>query len=222
MSEFRYQLAVAAAPTLYVGDPNQHEDFDKAELNILLPTLPDDYVNNDYADAKKILDDPGPYITYLRALVEEVVRQRLPFQHQTHMFWIRLNFLTDSDEHFLEFPIYDHLSSMERLMAWMLGEREVEPVYFDIDQGWDFHALPQDGKVVFHMGDGEVLDMLSISGETYALFAVPDKDVRREARAALDTAKRLVKLLTEAVGADVWSRYLYDEEPTFGTADWTP
>ena len=203
------QLYFLTQQTFLTGDPNNPAHFDDPRYNAPIPSaFPDGY-----AELARFEANQAQLITYYREVVE--LAGDRPFDHWRQYVWMRMA-ITWGESDAIGFPWYDTWSEMERFVQFLETDGE-DDRFDDIDEGWDVLAIRKGGHFYLRMTDGypdwEVLANVRLPAAYLADLA---KAVRIKAEDAIQT-------LTNALGADVWTRYVYnDESIMFGTSDWHP
>ncbi|HEV2572341.1 MAG TPA: hypothetical protein VGU72_11455 [Beijerinckiaceae bacterium] len=191
----------------YIGNPN-----DGAEIADPKHYVPLASPATDGTFSVSEVENRGDELAlYYRRLVEMAAHHRQPFGQIRQYFWMRLVLRWREGETFL--PWYDHWREMTSLLDWLDGAGNGQH-WYDVDQGWEMLVRRRGHHFFIREGDGDGNEILNIQMEREPLLR-GIAPLQRQTTTA-------IALLTERLGADVWSTYLYQPDVRFGTKDWSP
>lgn len=143
---------------------------------------------------------------YYKQVVKLAVHHGLPFNSIRHHFWVRFWMWNSEEDVHVSFPWYDSYSEVSRFLNALLSVESGE-VDYDIDQGWEMEVEAYEGHVYIRQRDPDY-------DETHVCIRVPRDELILQAQQVMARATNAVKLLTEAMGEDVWTSYVRSE-PVF-------
>ncbi|MBN9079852.1 MAG: hypothetical protein BGP04_05680 [Rhizobiales bacterium 62-17] len=205
--EPRFDVVFLLHDRFYIGDPNDGAEIADPSRYVPIASPGTDSVLSvtDVAGREQEL------ALHYRRIIEMAAKHRRPFSQIRHYFWMRLILRWRSGETSL--PWYDHWLSMTPLLDWLDSAGNGQH-WYDVDQGWEMLVRRRSTHFFVREGDGDGQEALNIQVEREPLLR-SIAPLRQQTTAA-------IAMLTEHLGADVWSAYLYQPNVRFGTKDWSP
>ena len=178
-----------------LDDGGNFHDAYKAEFTY--PPLEREFT--DRVSVNEIIGNEQQLVTYYRQIIQTAKHYKIPFRDISHLFWLRLEIHDRSSSNNYGFAHYDTLSDITRFQDWVT-QSDTGELYSDLYQGWGFEAqikLPFVYMIEYNP------DYESEFQKNYISYSY----LENELALATSQARRIIGLLTEGIGNDLWSTY---------------
>lgn len=183
----------------YIGNPNSFSDFKKTEFNIPIEAATS-LKTNDRDSITRVsnsAENIDALLEYYRQVIKLSRLHHKKLREIRQYFWIRLALIGHEVE--ISFPWYDTFSEVRSFLEW-LETSSSNSIFLDIEQGWQVEGFTQENILYLQESDPD-------SEEIYLTVSTPLAPLSVKASKSIKETESIIKLLTEALGDDVWTSY---------------
>lgn len=178
-----------------LNDGSNFHDSHSAKFNY----PPIDREFTDKVSTHEIIGNEQYLVSYYRQIIEAARHYEIPFRDISHLFRIRLKIRDQTGSDKFSFAYYDTLSEINKFRNWII-QSDSTVLYADLDQGWGFEAQIKHPFVymIEYIPESE-----SDTRENYISYLY----LENQLTLANNRAQHIIKILTERIGNDLWSKY---------------
>lgn len=187
----------------YTGDPNDHKQLADPQYrgHLDLPQIP--RVVETLVRSEEVIGHEEKLIHYYKDIAIQAKNINRTFNEIRQYFWLRFwMWNTEANVHF-SFPWYDTLDEIEKFIGKLNNQSEGK-VFSDYDQGWSISVASEGDLLVISTGDE--------SDQPHQTITISKNYVVQKLMKCEERSKEIIAKLTQALGRDVWSRYLDDAD----------
>ena len=189
--------------------------LDDHEVQLTLPEI--ERLYPDEISTLELTGNIEKLIRYYQEVVSVAVRHKIEYSQYSHMFWVWLKIHNPEKAELFSFSYLDTLIEIQQFQEW-IDLNKTDEHYSNGDQGWEFVALNENGKIYMYEEDG------FHSGALESNYFISQAELSEPLNSAFARATDIVSVLATSLGEDVWSKYKgYPwDKVNFGTENWRP
>lgn len=153
----------------------------------------------DRVSTAEVIGNEQLLVNYYKQLFVAAREYEIPFTEISHKFWLRLKIQDRFGATKFNFSGYDTLEDILKYKEWVdLGDENI--LYSEMYQGWAMEGQIKNSFAYLIEYDP---DYDAYSENSFISY----EHLNNELTLAVGRAQIIVKVLTESLGTDVWSRY---------------
>jgi len=209
-------------PIFYFGDPNFENHVESGDFKKYfdLPKLSFNAEENQWSSLESLAGHEKEMGRYYRALIEKAKLSSRDFNSIRQHFWMRSTLASPSQQIGVSFPWYDSSSEFSSIYKWIMTGTEGEH-YLDVEQGWILNGIILNGKIYLLETDDSNFNEPHLS-EIYSNISFDQARAQSTIAKNIAEVQNTISKLTDEIGVDVWTKYIYANKVNFGTAEWRP
>lgn len=150
----------------------------------------------DYLLSSELNESSAELARYYQDVLRLIVHHRKDIELQSQYFWMR-PLIFARGEFAVTFPWYDTWEEATAVLDALAGPGE-GLLFHDLEQGWEFHAFAECGRLFLRQGDFD-------SGEEHFAVATDRAHLGGQVPVVRKRVNRLVEELSASLGRDYWS-----------------